>query len=718
MKFDIMQKNKPADTSKISNLRKEFVNSKDKFQTTNDGVKVNDDNNSLKAGDRGPSLLEDFIHREKMAHFDRERIPERVVHARGSAAHGIFELYEDLSEFTSAGFLTDTSRKTPLFTRFSTVAGFRGSPDLPRDIRGFSVKFYTEEGNFDLVGNNTPVFFIQDAMKFPDLIHSVKPEQDWQIPQAASAHDTFYDFISHAPETLHNQMWLMTDRGIPRSLRMMEGFGIHTFKLVNNDGKSHFVRFHWKPLLGIHSVMWEEAVKINGADGDFHRRDLWEAIENGAYPEWELGLQIIPEEDEFKFDFDILDATKLIPEEMVPVRRVGKMTLNRNPENFFAETEQAAFHPGRVVPGIDFSNDPLLQGRLFSYHDTQIYRLGGPNFQQIPINRPVNEVHNNQREGQFQMKIHQGKGSYFPNSLAGGCPHMAKMLEGGYTSANERVEGHKVRARSESFSDHFSQPALLYRSLAPHEQEHVAGAYSFELGKCTEDHIKERMLYIINIINSDLAAKVAKNLGMKIPQNVEMPLNQAIGADADKNEQQPPAPKNYLDKSPALSQEHIKTDRIDFRKVAVLVAEGFSMDDFSKMKKALEGKKAAVKLIAPHGGTVKCDQNMDHKVDEALSTTESVLFDALYIPGGSKSISALKNEGKSLKFIMEIFKYCKAIAADGEGEELLNKALAPHIPAWKDDKAVHLNSGADAFIGTIAKHRNWEREKTAENIPV
>ena len=713
-----MKNKNTSKSDKIQDLEKNYVDSKDQFQTTNDGVKVNDDNNSLKAGERGPSLMEDFIHREKMAHFDRERIPERVVHARGSAAHGIFELYEDLSEYTMAGFLTDTSRKTPVFTRFSTVAGFRGSPDLPRDIRGFSVKFYTEEGNFDLVGNNTPVFFIQDAMKFPDLIHSVKPEQDWQIPQAASAHDTFYDFVSHATETLHNQMWLMTDRGIPRSLRMMEGFGIHTFKLVNKEGKFHFVRFHWKPLLGVHSVLWEEAVKINGADGDFHRRDLWEAIENGIYPEWELGLQIIPEEDEFKYDFDLLDATKLIPEELVPVRRVGKMTLNRNPENFFAETEQAAFHPGRIVPGIDFSNDPLLQGRLFSYHDTQIYRLGGANFNQIPINAPINEVHNNQREGQFQTKIHQGKGSYFPNSLAGGCPHMAKMMEGGFTSQQEKVEGHKVRARSESFSDHFSQPALLYRSLKPHEQEHVAGAYSFELGKCTEDHIKARMLFVINKINADLAKKVADNLGMEVPSSVDMPLNKAIGADADDNTQQPEKPKNYLEESPALSQTHLLNDRIDFRQVAVLVADGFSMSDFSKVKDALEAKKAVVKLIAPKGGKVKCDENMEHKVDASLMTTESVVFDALYIPGGKASVDALLKEAKALKFAKEIFKYCKAVAADGEGERLLEEALNAHMQDWKSDKAVHLNEGANAFIKSIASHRNWDREKNAKNIPV
>lgn len=682
--------------------------------TTDDGVKINDDNNSLKAGERGPSLMEDFIHREKMAHFDRERIPERVVHARGSAAHGIFELYENLSDYTKAGFLNDTSRKTPVFVRFSTVAGFRGSPDLARDIRGFSVKFYTEEGNYDLVGNNTPVFFIQDAMKFPDLVHSVKPEPDNQMPQAASAHDTFYDFVSHAPETLHNQMWAMSDRGIPRSLRMMEGFGIHTFRFLNAEGKSHFVRFHWKPLLGVHSVLWEEAVKINGADIDFHRRDLWDAIEAGHYPEWELGVQIIPEEDEMKFDFDILDATKLIPEEMVPVKIVGKMTLNRNPENFFAETEQAAFHPGRVVPGIDFSNDPLLQGRLFSYHDTQIYRLGGPNFPQLPINRPLAEVHNNHRDGQFQTHIHQGKSSYFPNSLAGGCPHMAAMAEGGFTSVPERIEAHKVRARSESFSDHYSQPALLFRSLQPFEQNHIINAYSFELEKCNKQHIQERMLYQLNQINSDLAQKVANNLGLKVPVQIDMPVNQAIGADAD-GKQQPGKVKVYLDKSPALSLTHIKSDRIDSRMIAVLAADGFNMQDYQSMKDHLESKNAVVKLIAPHGGMIKCDQGMDHKVDAAIFTTESVLFDALFIPGGQASIDALSQEAKVFKFIDETYKYCKAIAVTNEAEDLLKSSQAKE---YNSDKAIFVNGNPGDFSQAIANHRNWDREEKAKKVSV
>ncbi|MHA4812681.1 catalase, partial [Flavitalea flava] len=423
---------------KTDDLSPDTENGTGEFMTTDQGVRINDDQNSLKAGDRGSTLLEDFILREKITHFDHERIPERIVHARGSGAHGVFELYKPQKALTKAGFLNDTSIKTPVFVRFSTVAGSRGSTDLPRDVRGFAVKFYTQEGNFDLVGNNMPVFFIQDAIKFPDLIHAVKPEPDREIPQAASAHDTFWDFISLMPESTHMIMWLMSDRAIPRSLRMMEGFGVHTFRLINEKGESNFVKFHWKPLLGIHSVAWDEAQVISGKDPDFHRRDLWEAIESGNFPEWELGIQVVPEKDEHAFDFDLLDPTKLIPEELVPVQRIGKMTLNRNPDNFFAETEQVAFHVGNIVPGIDFTNDPLMQGRLFSYTDTQLIRLGGPNFHEIPINRPIVPVHNNQRDGFMRQTINTGKVSYHPNSMGGGCPFQAKMSEGGFSSYAER----------------------------------------------------------------------------------------------------------------------------------------------------------------------------------------------------------------------------------------------------------------------------------------
>ncbi|WP_034887503.1 catalase [Gillisia sp. Hel_I_29] len=700
--------------AKKEEMQQNVSDPKGTTMTTNQGLKVNDTNNSLKAGERGATLLEDFILREKITHFDHERIPERIVHARGSGAHGYFELYKSQEKYTKAGIFTDTNRRTPVFTRFSTVAGSKGSADMARDVRGFAVKFYTEEGIFDLVGNNMPIFFIQDAMKFPDLIHAVKPEPHREIPQAASAHDTFYDFVSRTPETLHNHIWAMSDRAIPRSLRMMEGFGIHTFRLINKEGKSHFVKFHWKPLLGVKSVTWDEAVKLHGADSDFHRRDLWDAIDSGQFPEWELGLQIVPEEDEHKFDFDLLDPTKLIPEEMVPVQRIGKMTLNRNPDNFFAETEQIAFHPGHIVPGIDFSNDPLLQGRLFSYTDTQLSRLGSPNFHEIPINRPINPVHNNQRDGHMRMTVNKGNTAYFPNSMSGGCPHLAKMAEGGFTSYEERIDANKVRARSESFSDHYSQPGIFYRSLKDWEQNHIVDAYSFELGKCTQDYIKERMLYLIDKIDKDLAKQVADNLGLKVPSSVEKPINQAIGADDDGTKNEPQKRKDYLDKSEALSQTHIKTDTIATRKIAFLVSDGFNADHVTSMKQALEKENAVVNIVATHGGTVKGSDSKTHKVDAALMTTESVAFDAIYIPGGSKSIKALKENAKAKKFINETLKHCKAIAMDGEGEDLFDDTFGKD---FKEDAAVFINKKPSAFIKAIADHRNWDREDKAKMIP-
>ncbi len=708
-------KNNITETTKIKDLEKFKKDMSSKPLTTNQGLKVNDTNNSLKSGERGSTLLEDFLLREKITNFDHERIPERIVHARGSAAHGYFELYNSLEEFSKAGIFTDTERRTPVFARFSTVAGSKGSPDLARDVRGFAVKFYTQEGTWDLVGNNMPIFFIQDAMKFPDLIHSVKPEPNKEIPQAASAHDTFYDFVSLTTETLHNHIWVMSDRAIPRSLRMMEGFGIHTFRLINDKGEAHFVKFHWKPTLGVHSVTWEEAVKINGADPDFHRRDLWDAIESGQYPEWELGVQIVPEEDEHKYDFDLLDPTKLIPEEMVPVKIIGKMTLNRNPENFFAETEQVAFLPGHIVPGIDFTNDPLLQGRLFSYRDTQLSRLGSPNFHQIPINRPIVETHNNQRDAQMQMDIPKGQTAYFPNSLSGGCPHLSKMSEGGFHSYEERIDAKKIRTRSESFNDHFSQPALFYRSLADWEKEHVAAAYTFELGKCNHDHIKQRMLWLISQIDTDLAKEVAEGLGIEIPSNIEKPINQAIGADADIEKHQPGKKKIYLEKSEALSMANTKFDSIATRQIAVLAADGFNMENYKPIKQALEKEGASVKIVAPHGGSIKSNQGVVYKVDAAIATTESVLFDAIYIPGGEKSVNALLNNGKYLKFINETFKYCKAIAVNDEGEELLNASFASD---FKDDKAIHINDTTSNFIKSIAKHRNWERREHTNKVPV
>ncbi len=485
---------KANEDAKRKDLQKNTVENDGKFMTTNQGLRINDDQNSLTAGDRGPTLLEDFHLREKITHFDHERIPERVVHARGSGAHGYFELTESLSKYTKAKFLQEPGTRTPVFVRFSTVAGSRGSTDLSRDVRGFAVKFYTEEGNYDLVGNNMPVFFIQDALKFPDLVHAVKPEPNNEIPQAASAHDTFWDFVSLTPETLHNVIWVMSDRAIPRSLRMMDGFGIHTYRFVNSENKSVFVRFHWRPLLGVHSVLWDEAQKISGNDPDFHRRDLYDTIESGTPAEWDFGVQIVEEKDEHKFNFDLLDPTKLIPEELVPVQIVGRMSLNRNPDNFFAETEQVAFHPGHVVPGIDFSNDPLLQGRLLSYTDTQLIRLGGPNFHEIPINRPVAPIHNNQRDGYMRQMINPGQSSYNPNSTGGGDPRQAKAAEGGFVSYHERIDAHKIRTRSKSFMDHFSQPAMFYNSQTETEKNHIVDAFRFELGMVKQVEIRERLV--------------------------------------------------------------------------------------------------------------------------------------------------------------------------------------------------------------------------------
>ena len=708
-------KNKQGNSKKVDQLTKVVKDYQEKPLTTNQGLLVNDTNNSLKAGERGSTLLEDFLLREKITNFDHERIPERIVHARGSGAHGFFELYEPIPQYSKAGIFNDTKRKTPVFVRFSTVAGNKGSTDLARDVRGFAVKFYTEEGTWDLVGNNMPIFFIQDAMKFPDLVHSVKPEPNREIPQAASAHDTFYDFVSLTPETLHNQIWLMSDRAIPRSYRMMEGFGIHTFRLINDKGEAHFVKFHWKPLLGVHSVTWDEAVKISGADSDFHRRDLWDAIEAGQYPEWELGVQIVPEKDEHKFEFDLLDPTKLIPEEMVAVQIIGKMTLNKNPENFFAETEQVAFLPGHIVPGIDFTNDPLLQGRLFSYRDTQLSRLGSPNFHQIPINRPIVETHNNQRDAHMQMAIPKGQTAYFPNTLGGGCPHLTKIADGAFDHYEEKIDAKKIRSRSKSFTDYYSQPALFYRSLSKSEQNHVADAYSFELGKCTHPHIQERMLYLIAQIDGPLSKEVADKLGLKVPKTVNKPINQAIGADVTDGRFEPAPKKNYLDQSPALSQANTKFDTVASRQIAVLAANGFSMKNFKAIKSVFGQDGAQLKIVAPHGGNIKCDENMEHPVDAAIMTTESVLFDAIYIPGGEKSIKALLKEGKYIKFINEGLKHCKAIAADGEAEQLLKETF---VMDHKNDTAIFINGKPAEFKKAVAHHRNWAREDKVKDIPV
>jgi catalase len=704
---------RPQD-GKLTELSGNKENGNGEFLTTNQGLKINDNQNSLKAGERGPTLLEDFILREKITHFDHERIPERIVHARGSGAHGFFELYASQEKYTKAKFLTDTAVKTPVFVRFSTVAGSRGSTDLARDVRGFSVKFYTQEGNYDLVGNNMPVFFIQDAIKFPDLIHAVKPEPHHEIPQAASAHDTFWDFISLMPESAHMIMWLMSDRAIPRSYRMMEGFGVHSFRLINEAGQACFVKFHWKPLLGVHSVVWDEAKKISGNDPDFHRRDLWEAIENGAFPEWEFGLQIIPEEDEHKFDFDILDPTKIIPEELVPVIRVGKMTLNRNPDNFFAETEQVAFHPGHLVPGIDFSNDPLLQGRLFSYTDTQLSRLGSPNFHEIPINRPVSPVHNNQRDGHMRQTINASRTSYEPNSIGNNYPVQAKIEDGGFSSYQERIDTKKIRDRSDSFFDHFSQASLFYNSQSQAEKNHLIDALRFELGKVEIEEIRKRMVGILTQIDKGLAGKVAEGLGLELPKGPELPVNHGVPADADRKKYASKIIKPALKTSAALSMANTPKNSVKSRLVAVLATDGVNGDQLAITKKALVKAGAQTKIIATHNGHIKDSKGLAIKVDFTFLTSASVLFDAVYIPGGMASVNALKAEADAVHFVTEAFKHCKAIAAEAEGTDMLKVAQIPFNTKGSTPPGILADQQPAAFISAIANHRFWEREKNPD----
>lgn len=700
-----MKKRKNTDAPHIDS---HLVDNMSKVMTTNDGVPVYDNNNTLKVGDRGPSLQQDHIFFDKLMHFDRERIPERVVHARGSGAHGYFEATADMSEYTSADFLKKGT-VTPLFVRFSTVAGFKGSTDLARDVRGFSVKFYTQEGNYDLVGNSIPVFFIQDAMNFPDVIHAVKPEPNNEIPQAASAHDTFWDFISLMPESAHMSLWVMSDRAIPRSLRMIEGFGVHTFKFINSAGKATFVKFHWKPKLGVHSVAWNEAQKISGFDADFHRRDLWEAIENGQFPQWDLGVQLIPEEDEMKFSFDILDPTKIIPEELVPVKIIGTMTLNRNPENFFAETEQAAFDPGRVVPGIDFSDDPLLQGRIFSYMDTQNYRLGGPNFHELPINRPINGKHNNQKDGFARMDILKGNSSYFPNSQGNGCPFQAMMKgEVGYQTGKQQVDGKKVRARSNSFADHFTQARLFFHSLSTEEQTHLINAFSFELSKVNKEDIRKRELAILYQVEPALANAIGKNLGLKPSKSLD-PLTVKFAKQNHPNYPiQPNKPE--VEKSAFLSMK-VKGDEgtIASRKIAFLVDDGVSKKSVDKMRKALMKEGAMAVLVSSHVGNLRYLEGDMEEVQHSYLTDSSVCFDGFYTPAGD-NIDKLGQNPDYLQFVNEGYRHCKALAFAKEAEKLIGKSFI------ETDEAVNCESAGanwiNDFIQALKKHRIWERENS------
>ena len=659
--------------------------------TTQQGVVISDNQNSLRANTRGPTLLEDFVLREKITHFDHERIPERVVHARGSAAHGYFELTESLEEYTTAKILTETGKQTPLFTRFSTVAGNKGSKDTPRDVRGFAVKIYTEEGNWDLVSNNMPIFFIQDAMKFPDLVHAVKPEPDRGFPQAASAHDTFWDFVSLSPETMHNVIWLMSDRALPRSFSMMEGFGIHSYRFINKDGKSTFVRFHWKPVNGVQSLIWDEAVKISGADPDYNRRDLFESIEQGYFPEWHLGVQLFTEEEAATFPFDHLDATKLIPEELVPVKIVGKMVLNRYPDNFFAETEQVAFCPSHVPPGIDFSNDPLLQGRLFSYLDTQLFRLGSPNFAQIPINAPKCPFANNQQDGYMQMHVPKTRTLYDPQSLDPDRPR--ENPKKGFESFHEQLDdGVKGRVRAESFADHYSQPRMFYRSQTPAEQAHIASAYAFELGKVDTPHVRTRMLGHLVNIDEDLANRVAMALGMKLPEAIE-----------------PAAPVQDLPTSEPLQTIGRTPKSLKARMIGILVAEGSKHSEIKKFEEAAMAEGARVKIVAPNK-EVTLDDGTIIQADERVSGGPSVMFDAvvsIIMPDQAKKLA---KDSATLDWFNDAYVHCKAIAYCGATDEFILSKL----PVEKDAFVTPL-AELDSFIEN-AKSRLWEREPKVRDL--
>jgi catalase len=668
--------------------------------TTNQGVVIADNQNSLRANPRGPTLLEDFILREKITHFDHERIPERIVHARGSGAHGFFELTQSLSQYTKADFLQRPGEKIPVFVRFSTVAGGSSSADLPRDVRGFATKFYTKEGNFDLVGNNIPVFFIQDAMKFPDLIHSVKVEPDRGFPQAASAHDTFWDFVSLMPESMHMIMWAMSDRAIPRSLRMIEGFGVNTFRLVDTNGKSTFVKFHWRPKLGMQSVVWDEALKINGADPDFHRRDLWEAIEAGDFPEWEFGLQLFDEKTAAGFDFDVLDATKLVPEELVPLKIVGRMVLDRNPDNFFAETEQIAFCPANVVPGIDFSNDPLLQGRLFSYLDTQLIRLGGPNFNQIPINQPKCPWHNLQRDGYMQMQAQKGRVAYEPNSLAPEAPRADPAR--GFSGLTRPESGDTMRIRAESFADHYTQARMFFLSQTEPEQNHIVSALVFELSKVDTPQIRERVVSHLAHVEENLPKRVAAGLrleGAIRPAETKTPARREVKP------------------SPALSIIGKAPKTLKARVIGCLISDGADGAIIDALLQAAEKEGAKVKIVAPRVGGAKTADGKMVAADLRLVGGPSVLFDAVALILSEAGCKELARESAAVDFVADAFNHLKVIGFVPAAEPLLRRA---GITAELADEGVVplANAGAVAgFIDAAKKMRIWDREPKVHNIP-
>ncbi len=684
--------------------------------TSDHGVKITDTDNSLKAGERGPTIMEDFHFREKMTQFDHESIPERVVHARGTGAHGYFQPYEDpdlgdeyddISELTKASVFQDPDQKTPVFTRFSTVVGSRGSSDTVRDVRGFATKFYTEDGNWDLVGNNMPPFFIQDAMEFPDLVHAIKPEPDDGIPQASAAHDTFWDFASLKPEITHMLMWVLSGRALPRAYRMMQGFGVHTFRLVNDDGESVFVKFHWTPELGTHQLVWDETTKLWGKSSDFNRKGLYDVIEEGYDPEWELGIQIFDEEQAEAFDFDVLDPTKIVPETEVPVRPIGKMVLNETPDNFFAEVEQVAFHPGNVVPGIDFTNDPLLQGRLFSYQDTQLNRFGSANWDEIPINRPIAERHNNQRAGFMRQEINEGKVSYKPNSIGDDDPQEVPEAEGGYEHFAEKVAGTKIRNRSDSFEDHFTQARLFWNSMSEPEKDNIVDAAHFELGKVGRMEIRERMVYdLFNNVDHEFAKRVAEGIGVEPP---EAPGDELPDHDRE---------------DPSLSMENRTPDTIETRKIAMLVDDGFDDEHVSTLRSALEAEGARVKIISKVLGEKSGADGETVEADTHHVAAASVSFDAVVVPGGSESVDAMREQGVPKHFVAEAFKHYKPIAALGDGAALFEDVDLPDTEIADDGELVtdagivtcrsdDLDAFAEAFVDAIAQHRHWDRDPAA-----
>ena len=666
----------------------EQTGDKNAVMTTQQGIPVGNQQNSLKLGARGPTLLEDFQLREKIFHFDHERIPERVVHARGYGAHGYYENYESLADITKADIFQRAGEKTPAFVRFSTVAGSAGSPDLARDVRGFAVKLYTQQGNWDIVGNNIPVFFIQDAIKFPDLIHAAKPEPDSGFPQAQTAHDNFWDFISLTPESMHMVMWIMSDRTIPRSLRFMEGFGVHTFRLVNSDGKSTFVKFHWKPKQGLQSVTWNEAVKINGADPDYHRRDLWASIKAGDHPEWELGLQLFDDKFAEEFGFDILDATKLIPEELVPIRIVGRLVLDRTVDNFFAETEQVAFCTQNIVPGIDFTNDPLLQGRNFSYLDTQLKRLGGPNFTNIPINAPQCPIHNFQRDGHMTVTKPKGRVNYEPNSWGGeGSESTAK----GFQSYPAQEEGTKQRTRSEKFADHYSQARQFYISQTPVEQEHISSALVFELSKVQRVDIRVAIVSHLINIDSDLAKTVASGLRL-----LEMPSpSKALRTT-----------RTDIEPSPALSIAKNGPKNFSGRTVGILITDGVDVQKLNQLIDAIKEEKASVKLIAPQVGGVKGNDGKLITADEKIGGGPSVLYDAVALLPSKEGAPLIVSDAAVRDFVTDALAHRKFIAYGEFAKELLEKAN-PNSTNRSQLISLDQSDSSKIFITKCGSLRSW-----------